>query len=246
MALREEFVKAGNILFRWRSYLPLLAFVILILGLRRYEYPAHSQKLDLVWDLSCLLISFLGLGIRIATLGYVPDRTSGRNTKDQIADALNTTGMYSAVRHPLYLGNAVISLGILLSVRSWWVTVLIPMMYWLYYERIMFAEEEFLRNKFGDAFVKWAEKTPAFLPRFRNWRWPERSFSFRNILRREYPGFFGIIASFVLLEIIETRIVELRFRLAPVWMAIFAVGLIVYITLRTLKRRTKILDAVEN
>ena len=242
MALREEFVRAGNRLFRWRSYLPLIGFVILLSGLKDYQYPGHSHRLDLLWDLCCLLVSFLGLGIRILTLGYVPGGTSGRNTKNQIAETLNTTGIYSIVRHPLYLGNVFITLGILLSVRSWWVTVLGLMIYWLYYERIMFAEEEFLRSKFGDIFLEWSEKTPAFLPGFRNWRSPELSFSFRNVLKREYPGFFGIIATFVLLEIVETRIVEGRFGLAPIWIVIFAVGLVVYITLRTLKKMTKALN----
>ena len=242
MALREEFVRAGNRLFRWRSYLPLIGFVVLLSGLKNYQYPGHSHRLDLFWDLSCLLVSFLGLGIRILTLGYVPGGTSGRNTKYQIAEALNTTGIYSIVRHPLYLGNVFICLGILISIRSWWVAVSGLMIYWLYYERIMFAEEEFLRNKFGDTFVKWSEKTPAFLPVFRNWRSPGLSFSFRNVLKREYPGFFGIIAMFVLLEVVETRIVEGIFGLDPVWMAILAVGLVVGITLRTLKKMTKMLD----
>ena len=31
--------------------------------------------------------------------------TSGRNTHDQVADSLNTSGIYSIVRHPLYVGN---------------------------------------------------------------------------------------------------------------------------------------------
>jgi len=229
--------------------LPLLAFVILLIGLRDYRYPGDSPRLDLLWDLSCLLVSFLGLGIRALTLGYVPGGTSGRNTKSQVAETLNTTGIYSIVRHPLYLGNAFISLGILLSIRSWWVTALLPMIYWLYYERIMFAEEEFLRGKFGDAFVEWSEKTPAFLPKFGNWRSPGLPFSFRNVLKREYPGFFGIIASFALLEIIETRIVEPelwnvenRFGLDLIWIVIFAFGLAIYMTLRTLKKRTRILN----
>jgi protein-S-isoprenylcysteine O-methyltransferase Ste14 len=242
MALREEFVKAGNVLFRWRSYLPLLGFGLLLIGLKDYEYPGGSRRMDQIWDLSCLLLSFLGLGIRALALGFVPGGTSGRNTKNQIAEMLNTTGMYSIVRHPLYLGNAFICIGILLSIRSWWVTLVFLMIYWLYYERIMFAEEEFLRSKFSDAFVEWSEKTPAFLPKFKNWRSSGLPFSFKNVLKREYPCFFGIIASFVLLEIAEARIVEGKFGLDLIWIVIFAVGLITYITLRTLKRKTKILN----
>ncbi len=242
MALREEFVRTGNFLFRWRSYLPLIGFVILLIALKDYEYPRHSRLLDEIWDLSCLLISFFGLGIRSLTLGYVPRGTSGRNTKDHVADSLNATGMYSIVRHPLYLGNAFICLGISLSVRSWWAFILTMMMFWLYYERIMFAEEEFLRGKFGEEYLNWAEETPAFVPRFRNWRSPNMPFSFRSVLRREYAGFFGIIASFVALEIVEHRVVRGTFGLGMIWIVIFTVGLAAYMTLRILKKETRILD----
>ncbi|MEI3423359.1 MAG: hypothetical protein V8R91_21190 [Butyricimonas faecihominis] len=40
--------------------------------------------------------------------------------------------------------------------------------YWLYYERIMYAEEQFLRNKFGVAYINWAEITPTILPNFKS------------------------------------------------------------------------------
>ncbi|GAI74444.1 unnamed protein product [marine sediment metagenome] len=39
-----------------------------------------------------------------------------------------------------------------------------------YYERIIFAEEEFLRKTFGDSYLKWAEQTPTFLPKCKNWK----------------------------------------------------------------------------
>ena len=54
---------------------------------------------------SGIIISFLGEAIRIFTVAYTPAGTSGRNTKQQLADTLNTTGIYSLLRHPLYLGN---------------------------------------------------------------------------------------------------------------------------------------------
>ena len=45
----------------------------------------------------------------------------------------------------------------------------IGLVFWLYYERIMLAEEEFLRARYGKAFDDWAARTPAFLPNFRHW-----------------------------------------------------------------------------
>ncbi|MGB8874133.1 MAG: hypothetical protein WCC75_12145, partial [Desulfobaccales bacterium] len=44
--------------------------------------------------------------------GLPPRGTSGRNTQGQVAETLNTTGIYSLVRNPLYLGNFLIWLGL--------------------------------------------------------------------------------------------------------------------------------------
>ena len=61
-----------------------------------------------------------------------------------------------------------------------------------YYERIMFAEKEFLRSKFKDQFIEWAEKTPSVIPCFRNWKKPELGFSFKTVLRREFSTYFPL------------------------------------------------------
>ncbi|MGC9453013.1 MAG: methyltransferase family protein, partial [Oceanipulchritudo sp.] len=49
--------------------------------------------------------------------------TSGRNTKQQVAYSLNTTGFYSVVRNPLYLGNFFMYLGIALFTHHWWLVL---------------------------------------------------------------------------------------------------------------------------
>jgi protein-S-isoprenylcysteine O-methyltransferase Ste14 len=183
------------------------------------------------------------MGIRVATIGATPKRTSGRNTASgQIADVLNTSGMYSMVRHPLYLGNFFIVLGISLFVRSWLTTLVVLLVFFIYYERRMFAEEEFLRRKFGTAYLEWAACTPAFIPRFANWRSPSLQFSLRKALRREYSGFFAIVASFTLLEILSDFFVEGKLELDPMWVVIFVVGLIAYTLLRTLKKKSSLLS----
>lgn len=242
MALREEFEKTGNWLFRWRSYLPLLLIVLILITVRNFEYPYQSHKLDQLWEIFCLIISFFGLGIRIFTVGCVSKGTSGRNTYKQVADVLNTTGMYSIVRHPLYLGNFFIWFGISLSIRVWWFTIITILIFLLYYEKIMFAEEEFLRRKFGDAFVKWSTRTPAFLPKLKNWQSPSLQFSLKTSLKREYSGFFGIIVSFIFLDIIKDKVIYNKFEFDLMWLLIFAFGLIVYLTLMILKKKTKILE----
>lgn len=242
MPLKEEFEKSGNWLFRWRSYLPLLLIGILMVGLREFEYPGQSEIMDDLWEIICLAISFSGLGIRIFTIGHTPKRTSGRNTSKQVADTLNTTGIYSLVRHPLYLGNFFIWLGISLFAHLWWLTLICILVFWVYYERIMFAEEAFLRNKFGSDYENWAGNTPAFIPKMRGWKKPDLPFSVKNVLKREYNGFFGIIIMFTLLEVAGDYFAEGRFELDLMWGIISGIGFTIFIILRTLKKKTNILS----
>jgi len=198
MALREDLERQGNWLFRRRSYLPLLGIPILLIALINSEYLERifGDSVDNFWGFFSISISFLGLAVRCITVGYVPRGTSGRNTKSQVAETLNTTGMYSIVRNPLYLGNFIIILGLTLFIQVWWFALIVWVGFWIYYERIVLAEEEFLRKKFGDTFLQWAEKTPVFFPNFKNWKKPNLPFSFKTVLRREFSTFFSIIASF--------------------------------------------------
>lgn len=241
MALREEFVRQGNWLFRWRSYLPILLLIPMLLAMWEFEYPGSSYGFHFYWAIFCLFVSFFGLMVRAVTVGCVPKGTSGRNTHEQVAMALNTTGMYSMVRHPLYVGNAIIWLGISIFCLRWWLAVIFMLLFCVYYERIMLAEEEFLRERFGDAFVQWADKTPAFIPRLRQWQRPAVSFSLRVVLRREYSGFFGIIVCFFGMELCEHIVMGHQPILEPFWVGLLVVGSAVYLTLRFLKKRTAIL-----
>src|SRR6267154_1026163 len=98
MKLGDHFEMSGNWLFRWRSYLPLLLIGTSLSSLREFKYPENSRVLDLLWELVSAMVGLLGVGIRAYAVGCAPERTSGRNTREQIADALNTTGLYSVMR----------------------------------------------------------------------------------------------------------------------------------------------------
>jgi protein-S-isoprenylcysteine O-methyltransferase Ste14 len=241
MALVNELEAQGNWLFRWRSYLPFLLIVLIAVAFRHFDYPFHSYFVHEVWEQACLTVSLVGLLIRGLTIGYTPARTSGRNTEGQIADELNTTGIYSIVRHPLYLGNFLIGLGISLVQMVWWLPVIYTLAFWVYYERIMFAEESFLLNKFGDEYRRWASATPAFWPRFSQWRKPPLLFSFRNVLRREYTGLMIVVLGHAGVEFSEHLVMDHRVVYEVFWVLFIAIGVTTYFVLRTLNRRTELL-----
>jgi protein-S-isoprenylcysteine O-methyltransferase Ste14/membrane-associated phospholipid phosphatase len=228
--------KQGNWFFRWRSFLPLIIIPLFLIEVRYSAYPENSHLLDRLWELICFAISLAGLAIRIYTVGYAGKGTSGRTTNTPKAQELSTTGMYSIVRHPLYLANCIIWAGIVLLPHSIAFASFCLIVFFLLYERIILAEETFLAEKFGVAFTQWAKKTPMFVPRFKLWRKPEQPFSWQAILAREYPGFFAIIAAFTAIEVFSDRFSEGKWGLDPMWVAIFCAGLLVFVALRTLKK----------
>lgn len=242
MALKEHFENSGQWLFRWRSYLPLIGLAVILAAFREYKYPMNSEKLDGLWEAFCLLISFSGLAVRLYTIGHTPKNTSGRNTKKQVADTLNTSGAYSLVRNPLYLGNFLMVLGIVLFVHLWWMTLIYTLAFWLYYERIIFAEETFLRNKFGETYLSWANRTPAIIPSFNHYKKPELPFSLRNVLRREYNGFFAVIACMFIFETFGEISINHELEFDWEWVVLVAIGFLTWLTLRSLKKYTELLN----
>ena len=240
MALVEEFENQGRWLFRWRSYLPLLLVALIGVAFKQSEALFQTYFHE-CWEFICLGVSFLGLAVRVVTIGHTPARTSGRNARRQVANQINTTGIYSIVRHPLYLGNFLIGLGITLVVMVWWLPAIYALLFCVYYERIMFAEEMFLHRKFGSAFDEWAARTPAFWPRFSRWRRPDLAFSLRNVLRREYTGLAVVILAHAGMEFAEHELVR-HYPWERFWTVLTAAGIIAYLVLRLLKRRTTLLD----
>lgn len=240
----EELERSGNWLFRGRSYFPLVLYALMavVIGMK---WDPLFREFDTVIALCCIAISMLGLMIRALTIGYTPRGTSGRNTKaGQVAEVLNTKGMYSLVRHPLYLGNFFMWLGIMIYVGNVWFTVVCCLLYWLYYERIMFAEEGFLRVKFGQAYLDWSVDVPSFWPRNLKWKSPDVDFSVRNVLKREYNGFFAVFLSLALVSAGKTYMhitTDWEALLDPFWQKAIIGSFAVFFSLRSLKRYSRVL-----
>jgi len=242
MALQEEFETTGDYFFRWRSYLPLVMAGLFILALAQFRYPFANHGLDLAWDTGCLAVALLGQGVRFFTVGFVPRGTSGRNTRGQVADTLNTTGMYAVVRNPIYLGNFMIWFGLSLFMKSLWFSTIIILCFTIFYERIIFREEGFLRQKFGDVFLQWAVATPAIIPQFKHWQPPSLPFSWKSAIVREYGTFFAIITTFTVLELLTGLFTYGKLTLEPIWIKLFVGSAGIYLTVRFLKKKTKVLS----
>ena len=241
MKIVEHLPRAGDFFFKWRSYLPLLFLPVVAASFIGFSYPYGSRAFALVWEVGCFFISVAGVALRSFTVGTAPAGTSGRNTRAQKARALNTTGPYSVVRHPLYVGNYVIALGIALVPRVWFLPIMMSLAFLLYYERIAAREEEFLELKFGDEFRVWASRVPAMIPSFGGYRPPALPFSWRVALGREYHGFFGVIAAMFILDAVGEFVISGRISFDLLWTAMFLSGALFFVTVRFLRKRTSLL-----
>lgn len=248
MSLHNDMIKSGHTLFRYRSYLPLLIIGPLLIALKESVHIENlvGDDIEDIWVFFSFFVSMFGLFIRAYTVGHVPAGTSGRNTQSQRANHLNVTGMYSIVRNPLYLGNFIIILGVLLSIKVWWLILLGAFAFFIYMERIILAEENFLAETYGQQYLDWRAKTPVILPNLRLWQKPDMPFSIKTVLKREYPGLIAIGAAFYITEMITDVVFEREpfmewFMEDIVWSIMMGMFLVIGLTLRYLKKHTNVL-----
>ncbi|HWP03639.1 MAG TPA: isoprenylcysteine carboxylmethyltransferase family protein [Gemmatimonadaceae bacterium] len=242
MALQEELRTQGEWLFRKRSYLPLAFLVVLALGVAAGRYPGGDIRYHELWEVVCLGVSALGLFVRVLAVGFAPAHTSGRTTGQPTAASLTTSGVYSVVRHPIYVGNFLVGLGFALVPWVWWVPVIYTLLFCIYYERIMFAEEAFLRERFAEKFEEWAAHTPAVIPRFSQWRRPALAFSLRTVLRREYSAWMAVVAGHFAIELLE-HLFGHDYHWEASWFLLVGTGGAVYTVLWVASHYTRLLEA---
>lgn len=144
-------------------------------------------------------LAFAGLLVRCAAVAYAPDGTSSRDTRALRAPSLNTTGMYSILRHPLYLGAGLMWIGVALSLGVWWLVAIVALAYSIYVERLMAVEEAFLAQTFPVEFPRWASRTRAIVPRPSDWIPATGSFQIKRV-SSEHNGLLTLGIAFPLLE----------------------------------------------
>lgn len=247
MALIHSFESSGNTLFRYRGQIPLILFVLAVPCIYFTDYSFFGTSPELEWPLRWFAIglSIMGFLFRAWAIGTTPAGTSGRNTKEQVAEVLNSTGIYSIVRHPLYVGNYFMWIGIVAYVFNAWFVIVVSLLYWLYYERIMFAEERFLERKFGQDYLDWSLKAPAFIPAFGKYKKGDTPFSLKTVLRREYSGVLATVFGFLFVDVCRDFFVSLEagvtyeFNMAYAW--VLGGTLLYALIFRSLKHYTRIL-----
>ncbi len=242
MAFIHSFESEGNWLFKYRGPLPVVLFILAIPAIYFTDYSSLSPQFNCVMNSVAVGVCVLGFLIRAYTIGTTPKGTSGRNTQQQVAEQLNSTGIYSIVRHPLYLGNYLMWIGIVLFTKNISFAVMVSLLFWIYYERIMFAEERFLERKFGEAYLSWSLKAPAFIPKFYQFTKSKIPFSMKSVLRREYSGVLAAVVGFVYVELMINGLKYGNWKIGTTTLYILIISTVIVLALRSIKHSTKLLD----
>jgi protein-S-isoprenylcysteine O-methyltransferase Ste14 len=108
--------------------------------------------------------NIIGLLIIISGLIFaVPALRQFFKTKNTIilikpASSLQTTGIYSYTRNPMYLSLLLIYLGMAFIFGNWWTLFLIPVLVIVILYRIILPEERYLTRAFGDEYAAYKTK----------------------------------------------------------------------------------------
>jgi len=113
------------------------------------------------WGAAAKSIFWSGVGF--AVLGMLVRLwASGIVKKDK---QLATTGPYGYVRHPLYVGNHLITLGFCLASGLWWSFAGWAVIALFFYPGTIAHEDEVLHRLFGKTWEDWRARTRALIPR---------------------------------------------------------------------------------
>lgn len=148
-----------NMLYAYRGWvLGVLAIAMLLFP----GDPISDVWLSEVLPLSAVLLVSFSI-LRIQARRSIGEHTRGF-THD--ADRLVTEGIYSRIRHPLYLSNGGVGYAFVVLHMGFQPVALVFVVALFAFEFLLSRlEDRYLENRFGDEWRKWAAATPAFIPR---------------------------------------------------------------------------------
>ena len=149
-----------NFFFANRSFTPIPIALSII-------YFAQPENQNILLGFMVLLVGEL---IRMWSVSYAGGETRTTNVG---APSLCTAGPYGYVRNPIYVGNMLMYLGIVIIAGSpnLMLMVLATMSFFIIqYSLIISLEEEKLDELFGPEYVAYKNNVRAILPRFTRWK----------------------------------------------------------------------------
>jgi protein-S-isoprenylcysteine O-methyltransferase Ste14 len=239
-------VSIGNFFFKYRNFLFIFLYLALFIPSPLLFKPEVFGPGYYVWPIVLgLIITVTGQAIRGATIGLAYIIRGGKDKK-VYADELVTEGIFNHCRNPLYVGNILMLLGVgILSNSLIYVGILIPLFLFIY-QAIVLAEENFLRNKFGEQFNVYCNKVNRWWISLKgiNQTFKSMQFNARRWILKEYNTQFVWLAGIAAILLVKyphftQNDTEFRNTLLLIVLIFLALG---YILVRYLKKSGKMVE----
>jgi protein-S-isoprenylcysteine O-methyltransferase Ste14 len=101
--------------------------------------------------------------VAISLIFTVPALLQFLKTKNTIitvkpANSLQTSGIYTVTRNPMYFALLLLYIGLTLLTGNWWTLILVPLLVLIVTQRIIKPEERYLLRAFGEPYVSYKAK----------------------------------------------------------------------------------------
>ncbi|MEN8222799.1 MAG: isoprenylcysteine carboxylmethyltransferase family protein [Acidobacteriota bacterium] len=191
-------LKIGNLCFRFRA----ISIVPVILICLFFFKPPDLGKYNMVINIAGFIIAISGGLLRMISVGYSKPATSGRENF-LTAENLNTTGTYSVVRNPLYVGVFLIYNGVLVTLGSIPALILLNIFLVFNYHFIILAEEEYLKKEFGKEYLNYMNNVPRMIPNLFKYKKSDMGFSLKKVMLREKNTTFYWLTFYIIVLLIK-------------------------------------------
>ncbi len=133
---------------------PFIYLIFIIMGVllnRLWPISMHLGGLHLT-----LGWGFIALGLSLMTWGvFVMKKANTPVNPHETPTALVANGPFRFSRNPLYISLTIIYVGIAILLKNGWIlSLLIPLLIIMHYG-VIFREEEYLENKFGEEYLRY-------------------------------------------------------------------------------------------
>ncbi|MEL6520075.1 MAG: isoprenylcysteine carboxylmethyltransferase family protein [Pseudomonadota bacterium] len=143
---------------KWIDIPPVwLAGFVALAWMQKSYLPQLTMTAFFVSTVGVLLI--IG-GVALMVLAVVEMRRQKTTPIPHMEpNALVTGGVFTISRNPIYLGDVLVLIGLIMWWGAWPSVILVPLFTWVITRRFILAEEQRLERAFGDAFRNWTTQT---------------------------------------------------------------------------------------
>ena len=233
-------VKLGNFLFRNRNGIfPIFYLMLFVPSRQVFTNPVTAMIIGFT-------VTIIGQLIRIITIGLVYIIRGGKDRR-VYAEDLVTTGIFSHCRNPLYVGNILILVGLGIASNSLLFMAVFTPLFLFFWQAIVLAEENYLRNKFGEQYNDYCKRVNRWLinPNGLGTTLGSMQFKWKRVIIREYNSTYIWMTGAVLIVMKHFYFHADGFdfkKNLPMFISILVLLLLLYLFARYLKKSRKLVS----